>query len=151
MHKIAVLTSCLLLATLFGPVKAEIKAYESTDNTGINKKEQIDVIEKYLTNLSGTLKNMEAKLDANTIKLKTLEDVVKAIKDQDIKKIQDKLGEKKETPPAATNSPTAEELEKIKADILAIKNEDIEKVQLEVRSLKSSVEQIQGLLKINKK
>ncbi len=150
MHKVTVLTSCLLIASFFTQASAEIKTYESTDNTGINKKEQIEVIEKYLANLSGTLKTMEAKLEANTVKLKSLEDVIKVLKEQDIKKIQDQLGEKK-TPAAASAAPNTEELDKIKADILAIKNEDIEKVQIEVRSLNSSVEQIQQLLKINKR
>lgn len=151
MRKVAVLTSYLLLVTFFAPAMAEIKTYETTDNTGINKKEQIEVIEAYLKNLSGTLKAMETKLDANVLKLNTLENVVKAIKEQDIKKIQDQLGEKKDTPATATAASNTEELEKIKADILAIKNEDIEKVQIEVRSLNSSVEQIQQMLKINKK
>lgn len=131
---------------------AEINVYQSTDNTGLNKREQIDTIEKYLTELSGSLKNMEAKLDANAMKLKTLEEVVKAIKDQDIKKIRDQLGQKKtEEKATASPGPTTEEMEKLKADILTLKNDDIEKVQTEIRSLNSSVEEIQKLLKINQR
>lgn len=153
MSKVFVLTLCLLAPIYFASAQAQVKSYESTDNTGINKKEQIEVIEKYLADLSGTLKTMEAKLDANTIKLKALEDVVKAIKEQDLKKIQDQIGEKKEASTSGTPEakPNTEELDKIKADILAIKNEDIEKVQFEVRALNSSIEQIQQILKINRK
>lgn len=151
MRKVFVLTSYLLMAPFCLPASAEILAYESTDNTGINKKEQIDVIEKYLTNLSSTLKTMESKLDGNALKIKSLEEVVKVLKEQDLKKIQDQIGEKKAEAPTPAATPNSEELEKIKADILAIKNEDIEKVQIEVRSLRSSLEQIQEILKINKK
>lgn len=154
MCKKAVL-SILLLSQIAGSTAfAEIKTYQSTDNTGLNKREQIDNVEKYLMELSGSLKNMEAKLDANALKIKTLEDVVKALKDTDLKKIQDQLGQKKTETAAtaqATPGPTMEEMEKLKADILTIKNQDIEKVQSDVRSLSSSVEYIQKMLKINQK
>ncbi|MBC7714176.1 MAG: hypothetical protein H7177_12605 [Rhizobacter sp.] len=127
---------------------AEIKVYESTDNTGINKKEQIEVIEKYLTDLSGQLKNIEAKLEANTVKLKSLETNLSA-KDSDIKKIQDQMVVDKKTP-AKTDGQKAEasEMEKMKSDILAMKNNDIEPLREDVNAMRFSIKNIQGVLKL---
>ncbi|AUN98195.1 hypothetical protein C0V70_08770 [Bacteriovorax stolpii] len=154
MSKKTVFSMLALTMALTTSTFAEIKTYQSTDNTGLNKKEQIDNLERYLMELSGSLKNMEAKLDANAIKIKTLEDIVKAIREQDIKKIQDQLGEKKTDSPAAAQAapgPTMQEMDKLKADILTLKNEDIEKVQSDIRNLNSSVEYIQKMLKIGQK
>lgn len=154
MSKNTVFSIIIFGLSLTSPTFAQIKTYESTDNTGLNKREQIDNVEKYLMELSGSLKNMEAKLDANAMKIKALEDVVKALKDNDLKKIQDQLGQKKSESAEtakATQGPTTDDVEKLKADILVIKNQDIEKVQLEIRNLNSSVEYIQRLLKIGQK
>ncbi len=151
MGKITVFSIIVLGVSVSFAALAEIKIYQSTDNTGLNKREQIDNVERYLIELSGSLKNLEAKIDANAIKLKTLEDGVKAIKEQDIKKIQEQLGQKKTDSTVASQvqpGPTMQEMEKIKADILTLKNDDIEKVQSDIRSLNSSVEYIQKTLKI---
>ena len=87
-------TSIFALAALFSlHCSAEIMIYKNTDNTGINKLERIGVIETYLSNLSGTLKAMEAKLDATDLKLKTLDATLSALKENDLKKIQDQLTE----------------------------------------------------------
>jgi hypothetical protein len=119
-------------------ISAQIKTYEDTDNTGINKLERIGVIEKYLIGLSLSLKSMETKLEANTIKLKTMEDNINTIKDKDLKSISAQLSEKT----AATPSKDASEIEKIKADILTMKNDDIEKIKLDLQALSSAVKQL---------
>lgn len=111
---------------------AEIAVYKSTDNTGINKLERIGVIEQYLATLSATLQKMESKLESNSQKLAEIESSLKGVKDNDIKKIQEQLSEKK---PEAKNGAN-EELEKLKADILAIKNEDIERIRRDIQLLK---------------
>lgn len=133
------------LVVLFsGLCKAEIEVYKSTDNTGINKLERIGVIENYLTNLSTALNKMEAKIDANYLLLKTVEGRLLA-QDNEVKKMQASLGEKKA--PTASDA----ELEKLKADILAIKNEDIEKIKIQVQGLNYSIQSVQGLLEMKKK
>ena len=134
----------LMFGLMFsGLCAAEIQIYKSTDNTGINKLERIGVIETYLATLSGTLQNIEAKVDASALKLSALEKVVAQIKDTDIKNIQAKLGEKTE----AAKSPSMEELDKIKADITALRNNDIEGLQVQIQGLSSSVQSIQGILR----
>jgi DNA repair exonuclease SbcCD ATPase subunit len=137
-------TTILGFALLLSPLcNAQIEPYKSTDNTGINKLERIGVIETYLSNLSSALKNMESKIEANTLKLTSLENSLKN-KDEDIKKIQGQLGEKKPV------GPEMAELEKLKADMLAIKNEDIEKIRIQVQGLNYSVQSMQGLMEIRK-
>lgn len=131
----------LFIFLLSSKVDAQIKIYEDTDNTGVNKLERISIIEKYLIGLSQSLKSMEAKLEANTLRLKTMEDNINSIKDKDLKSIMAQLSEKSEVKEAPSKD--ASELEKIKADILAMKNEDIEKIKLDLQSLSSALKQLQ--------
>lgn len=119
---------------------AEIQIYQDTDNTGQNKLERIGVIEKYLIDLSNSVKKMDEKLDENAKKIKTLEADFKEIKNNDLKKLQTLLGEKKE------EGGEDGELKKIKADILAIKNDDIEKLKSEVMGLNNIIKSIQGIM-----
>ncbi|MBC7429441.1 MAG: hypothetical protein H7336_12560 [Bacteriovorax sp.] len=143
----------VLLTTIVIPqlCHAEIKVYETTDNTGINKKEQIDVIEKYLTDFSSQLKTIEAKLDANSLKIKSMETSISAIKDTDIKKIHDQLSEKKATVKTESQKEEANEIEKLKADVLALKNNDIEPLREDVNTLRFSVKNLQSILKVPQK
>lgn len=158
MSKNAIL-ACFFLNLAIVPFSfAEIKSYQSTDNTGLNKREQIDGIEKYLQDLSSTLKKMETQIDSNSLKLKSLDEALRALKDGELKKIKDQLAETKSgnaTVATAPNAPEAAEnkaeLDKLKADILSIKNSDIDQLQTDVRTLNSSVQYIQDLLKIRQK
>lgn len=135
---------------------AEIKVYQSTDNTGINKKEQIDGIEKYLAELGNQLRKMEEKIDAGSLKLKNMESAIAVIKEIDLKKIQEQLVLKNDPAKKATGKTSDEtievadkdELEKLKADILAIKNNDIEQIRLDISGLKFSIKNIESILKI---
>jgi hypothetical protein len=139
---------------------AEIKVYQSTDNTGINKKEQIDGIERYLAELGNQLRKMEEKIDASSLKLKNMESAIAVIKEVDLKKIQEQLIPKNDPAKKATGKTSDEtieatgevigkdELEKLKADILAIKNNDIEQIRLDLNGLKFSIKNIESILKI---
>lgn len=139
---------------------AEIKVYQSTDNTGINKKEQIDGIEKYLAELGNQLKKMEEKIDTSSLKLKSMESTIAVIREIDLKKIQEQLAPEKVPVKKATGNTSEvpnetasevaskDELEKLKADILAIKNNDVEQIRLDINGLKFSIKNIESILKI---
>ncbi|MDD4974813.1 MAG: hypothetical protein PHY93_10710 [Bacteriovorax sp.] len=124
---------------------AEIKPYQSIDNAGLNKQERIEVIDKYLVDLAASLKNMENKLDDNAKKLKSLEEIVKVIKEAEEKKAEVKLGEKKTTPALASRD--LSETEKLKADILTLKNQDIEKMKVDFQELKDTVNALQATIR----
>lgn len=126
---------------------AAIEIYKSTDNTGINKLERIEVIEQYLIKLSGALQTMEAKVDASAIKVKDLDAIVAKIKEKDLQEIYTKLGEKSNPP----KTPEMAELERLKADFTAIKNDDIESLRIQIQGLNSSVQSIQGILQTRTK
>jgi hypothetical protein len=130
----------LFIFLLSTQVGAQIKIYEDTDNTGVNKLERIGIIEKYLIGLSQSLKSMEAKLETNTLKLKTIEENLGSIKDKDLKSIMAQLSEK--TAAAAAPSKDAAEIEKIKADIMTMKNDDIEKIKLDLQALSSAIKEL---------
>ena len=125
------------------PSVAEIPLYKSTDNTGINKLERIGVIEQYLITLSGTLQNIEAKVDASALKINSLEKVVAQIKDSDLKNLEKKIGEKA----APVKTPEMEELNKLQADVTALKNEDIEAIRTQLQGLSSSIRVLQSQVK----
>lgn len=124
---------------------AEIQTYQSTDNTGINKLERIGVIETYLARLSGTLKIMETKLDASVVKIETMDSLIKSLKEENTK-LKAELAEKN-----SEKNVDPKEVEKLKADILSIKNEDIEKIRIQVQGLNYSVQSVQGLLESQKR
>lgn len=133
----------VLVFSIAAVCRSEIPMYKSTDNTGINKLERIGVIEQYLVNLSGTLQNIEAKVDASALKISALEKVVAQIKDVDIKNIEKKLGEK--AVPAQT--PEMEELKKLQADFTTLKNEDIDTIRTQIHGLSSSIQLLQSKIK----
>jgi len=124
----------LYLSLICSPSFAEIPPFQSNENTGLNKKERIDELEKYLSDLAGTLKKMETKLDENTKKVQSLNDVVKLLKDAQDKKVESDFGEKK-----ITDSKEAFEIEKLKLDILILKNQDIEKLKNDVKDLNDTL------------
>jgi hypothetical protein len=133
---------CALLMTISWSTlcNAEIEVYKSTDNTGINKLERIGVIEAYLVNLSKAVNDMDAKLALNSVKLDTIQTSLK-LKEDDIKKIQEKLLEK-----STAKTPEMAELEKLKQDLLALKNDDIEKMRFQIQGLSNNMDSINGLL-----
>ena len=135
----------ILAFALCNNLLAQIKPYQTIDNAGLNKQERIEVIDKYLVDLASSLQNMQNKLDENSKKLKSLEDTVKFIKEAELKKVEPQLGEKKITPIAASKD--LNETEKLKADILALKNQDIEKIKIDFQDLKDTVKAIQATIR----
>ena len=120
---------------LSGNLFAEVPSYQITENTGLNKQERIDYLDKYMANLSSTLKNFEAKLDDNSKKMKELESSIKALKGDVDKKIDFNN-------PSEKNSNKTKELgevEKLKADFLVLKNNDIEKLKTDVYDLRDEL------------
>lgn len=130
----------LMVFALCSNVVAAIKTYETIDNSGLNKQERIEYIDKYLVDLAANLKNMEGKVDENSKKLKSLDEIVKVLKDAETKKLD---------PPAEKKSASKEmsEADKLKADILALKNQDIEKLKVDLEELKETVKAIQATIR----
>jgi chromosome segregation ATPase len=151
------LVSFLLLGSF--SVHSEIRTYQSTDNTGENKYERINTVEKYLIDLSNSLKSMESKLDENAKKIQALDSTIKTIKDKQEamiadseakKKKESKLGESK-TSPAAPDSTEQSELDKLKADVLSLKNHDIERLKVNLEDLSDTVKAMQSTLRTQNK
>ena len=130
---IFIFTSNALLST-------EIPLYKTTDNTGLNKLERIDVIEKYLINISGTLQKIESSVNANVEKIGSLEKLISQIKESDIKDLEKKLSEKLDN----SKSLDRDDLSKLQADLTILKNEDIELIRMQLQGLKSSVQLLQS-------
>lgn len=130
---------------------ADIKVYQSTDNTGLNKQERIESVENYLIDLSKSLRAMEARLDENAKKMGAIDSVVKAMvaqKAAEDKVVLQKLGEKKSAAPTTTLAPEEmNDLEKLKADILILKNDDIEKLKGDFQELNDTVRALQATIK----
>lgn len=133
---------------------AEIKVYQSTDNTGLNKQERIEAVEGYLVDISKSLKTMESKLDENTKKMGILDSLIKSMgaqKAADEKLILEKASEKKEEPKAAEavviDLGVLKDIEKLKIDVLALKNDDIEKLKINFQELNDTVKAIQATIK----
>ncbi len=132
---------------------AEVQSYETTDNTGLNKLERLDTVDKYLVELSKSVKAMEAKLDENAKKIQSLDSIVKVLKENEAKLMTEKLGEQKKSrtkEEAKVSKDDLTEMEKLKADILALKNKDIEKIKVNVEELSDTVKAIQATLKDRK-
>ena len=130
------------LFIICGNLQAEISTYQSSDNSGQNKFERIEVIEKYLIDLSSTLKKMESKLDENSKKIKTFDEQIKSLKDKDQKIGNKELGESK-----IPNPKDMSEVDKLKNDFLSLKNNDVEKLKKEFQELSDTVKAIQSTLK----
>lgn len=129
---------CLALFLVFSQsILAKVEVYQSTDNTGLNKLERIDGIEKYLIDLSATLKNMETKLDEQAKKMEEVSKEIAALKDNEAKRIQSALGQKTTDATAITG-----EVEKLRADFTTLKNEDIEKLSRDVLQLKDKLQDL---------
>lgn len=140
----------VLVCLWFGvsAVRAEMPVYKSTENEGLNKNERIDSVESYLASMAKSLNGLEQKLNENSQKLKDLDKLVKLLKEEQAKKVDSKLGEVKQpTPENPTGKPEPSELEKLKADVMAMKNQDIEKLRTSLDELSDTVKAIQTRLK----
>lgn len=152
---------------------AEIKTYQSTDETGLNKKERIDTVESYLSTLSTSLQKMEAKLDDNAKKIMALDQMIKDVQQKELKrellenaaqkkmatkkstgKDEEKMGEKESSEKnegyielKVGEKTQKSEIDKLKEDVLAIKNQDIEKLKTNLEELNDTVKAIQATIK----
>jgi peptidoglycan hydrolase CwlO-like protein len=117
---------------------AETSVFKETDNTGLNKKERIDGIEKYLSDLSASIKNLENKFEENTKKLKSIEDVINKLNISSNKKLGEEISDHDSNP----------ELSKLKKEIEGIKSKEIEKLKLDITGLNESIKSIEKVLKI---
>jgi len=130
---------CMAIVLLYSQsILANVETYQNTENTGLNKLERIDGIEKYLVNLSATLKNMENKLKDQGDRLDQVVQEVKTLKDNEAKRITAALGQKSNDPNALTG-----EIEKLRADYTTLKNDDIERLSKDILQLKEKLKDIQ--------
>jgi hypothetical protein len=131
---------------------AEIKTYHLTENDGLNKKERIDNVENYLIDLSNSLHSMESKLDENAKKIKLLDEAMKNIRIAEAKNVElNSDAGKKLSSRLGESKADGAEMDKLKADILSLKNQDIEKLKVNLQELSDTVKAIQETLKENKK
>jgi flagellar motility protein MotE (MotC chaperone) len=136
-------------ALLCSGALAEIKSYQSMDNSGLNKKERIESVELYLSELSSTLKSMEAKLLENSSKMKEFENTIKvlATKNSSEASVEQQKNSDKNRPRPTGDSADKNELEKLKADILSLKNNDIEKLKMDYQDLNETVKVLQATVR----
>jgi hypothetical protein len=149
-----ILTIMLVLST---NAIAEVKLYESTDNTGQNKKERIDSVEGFLIDLSKSLKVMEKTLSDNEKKIGMLEIGQAQLKEAQLQASAEKkkalgsdYGEargKDNKLDSKLDDKLKEELVKLKADILVLKNDDIEKMKMNLQELNETVKSLQATFK----
>jgi Mg2+ and Co2+ transporter CorA len=97
----------------------------------MNKYERIGSIEKYLSNLSNTLKSMEEKIETQNKQIKELQSA--------------------KPPKEVVNSSLDRSLiDKMQTEINALKKDDLKKVQDDVTVMQSDIEFIREILKSNK-
>jgi hypothetical protein len=96
---------------------------------------------------------MEAKLDDNAKKIQNLQEVVNVLKEESFKKVEPKLGEQNQSSnkDAKMVLDTPSEMDKLKADILVLKNKDIETLKVNLEEIKETVKVLQESLKTRSK
>ncbi len=143
----------LLISAFMNGLYAEdsIGLYKDTNNQGLNKLERIEYVEKYLKDFSASFKSIESKMEESNKRFKELEKNIEDMK-KDFQKIESKINnekkdEKKEDKKLGEEiKKTAQELEdieKVKKDILSLKNQDIEKIKLDLEKLWVAVKMLE--------
>jgi len=150
--------SFLLFITLFLPIlsEAQISGYKSTDNEGLNKKERIDSIEKYLSDLSGKLKDIETKVESDSKTISSLEKYLSNLSNdlkknqEDLQSVMSKLTPKKIMGARSSAALQVEslneessDLDKIKLELASMKNQDLEKLKMEITKIKDKIQEIE--------
>lgn len=138
-----IITALILLNCNY--LQAQTSIYQDTDNSGLNKKERIDNVEKYLTELSASVKKMEAKLDENDKKFKSFVEIVNVLKAKSEEAARTKLGEEKKVDKSSNP-----EIAKLQSELDSLKSKDIEKLKNEVQGLSDTLKAIQSTLKSQK-
>ena len=111
------------------PLLADVEVFKSQDNTGLNKLERIDGIEKSLIQYSATIKNMESTIEEQRKLIVELQKTVKVLKDNDDKRVRAALGERASDVQSAVG-----EIEKLKADF-----KEIENMKKEIERMKEAI------------
>lgn len=109
---------------------AAVKEYKETDNEGLYKDERWATIEKHIIELTNAFNKLETKVEENSKALKGLEEKVKSVKTTETVK-PDIVAEAK----APAGKKIEDELKKINADILTIKDKDLERMKEDIRQL----------------
>jgi Mg2+ and Co2+ transporter CorA len=118
----------LITLNCFG---SEVVPYKETDNQSMSKYERIGSIEKYLSNLSNTLKSMDEKIEMQNKQIKELQSA-------------------KATKEVATPSAERSLIDKMQAEINALKKDDLKKIQDDVTTLQSDIQFFREILKSSK-
>jgi phage-related tail protein len=125
---------------------ATVPSYQETENEGMTKPERFSSIEKQLIEVSKAVneiadKNVVAigalseKINENSKRIKLLEDQFKLLKPAD-KTAEHKVSDK----PASLE----DEMKKLKADFLSLKNQDMEKMSIELHELSLHLKQLES-------
>ena len=117
---------------------ATLPSYESTDNQSMTKGERFDSIEKQMMAISNAVNSFEKTLNENAKKIKDLENIIKTLKDQDNIKAKERVGEQPDD-----SKKTTDEMKKLKADMLSIKNQDIEKIKVDIHDINDAIKVLQ--------
>lgn len=133
MKKIALAISFLFMQALL----ASVDVYKVTENTGLNKLERIDSIETYLVSLSAGLKNLESKMEEQTKKIEAMNKIVTKLEDNDAKRVKAALGG-----PITSLEGATGEIERLRKDFTAIKNDEIEKLKKDILIIQERVQDI---------
>jgi uncharacterized coiled-coil protein SlyX len=123
-----------------------VDPYSSTDNVGLTKKQRIDSVETYLAKMASDINEIDRKFSEAQDKIKSMQKDLDALNDFK-KSIEAKKKEEEDALKEANDpknidkakSKDKTELEKLKDDILALKNKDIEKLKLEMEYLREDM------------
>lgn len=134
--KTFMLTGLLLFSQ---SILADVEVYKDTENTGQNKLERLEGMEKYLVQFSASIKNLESKIEEQSKKMSSLEKEVNALKELEDKRTKTALGQVRNDPQAAMA-----EIEKLKADFTTLKNDDIEQIRQDLIMLNKTMKDIRS-------
>lgn len=125
-------TKIILILVFFGslPIMAAVKEYHLTENEGLYKPERFDSIERHLIELTSAFNKLEEKVEANSKMIKMLEEKGRTVKVSESLKTELVPEEGK-----SSIKKLEEELKKVNADLLVIKDKDIEKMKEDIRQL----------------
>jgi hypothetical protein len=143
----------LYLFILLGAVlnaTATVPSYQETDNEGMYKPERFSSIEKQLILVSKAVNAIEdkhaasaaalnEKINENSKQIKLLEDQFKSLKPTDTTAEHKASGRTTDK-----NVSLEDEMKKLKADFLSLKNQDLEKMSIELHELSLHLKQLES-------
>lgn len=140
----------LLIFMIFGVnTKAQVSVYEDTVNKGMSKEERFEVIEKYMSDFSKTVKEIESKVDDGQKKIKSLSDSINQI-NLKITKLEEKKIESIKAEEKIDPKKLSEELDKVKNDLDNLKKIEVGKMSKDIEGLSNVIKSIQLIIKAQK-